>query len=155
MAGIFAHYVRHTLVTFEETAPPVAAWQARLDELAALGLPFLVARTGGEVAGYAYASPWRGLPGYRRTVTDSVYVAPHRTGQGLGRALLAALLTECARAGMRQVIAVIAGTGDGTSIALHRSFGFTWAGRLTGVGSKHGRWIDTVLMQLDLTTAGG
>jgi L-amino acid N-acyltransferase YncA len=152
VADIFAHYVRNTVATFE-TAPPAAAdWQRRLDDLAGLGLPFLVARTGGEVAGYAYASPWRRKPAYRHTVEDSVYLAAGRTGQGLGRALLGPLLTRCADAGLRQVIAVIADAGADASVALHRSFGFVDAGRLTAVGHKHGAWIDTVLMQRDLTT---
>ena len=30
---------------------------------------------------------------------------------------------------------------------LHERFGFRSAGRLTAVGYKHGRWIDTLLMQ--------
>jgi L-amino acid N-acyltransferase YncA len=33
---------------------------------------------------------------------------------------------------------------------LHRRCGFTEAGRLTAVGYKHGRWIDTLLMQREL-----
>ena len=44
-------------VTFETEPPTVADWQARLDTLAGNGLPLLVARTGGEVAGYGYVSP--------------------------------------------------------------------------------------------------
>jgi L-amino acid N-acyltransferase YncA len=152
VADIFAHYVWNTAATFEETPPTVADWRRRLDDLAGLGLPFLVARAGGEVAGYAYASPWRRKPAYRHTVEDSVYLAAGRTGQGLGRALLGPLLTRCADAGLRQVIAVIADAGAEASVALHRSFGFVDAGRLTAVGHKHGAWIDTVLMQRDLTT---
>ena len=153
VAGIFAHYVTGSLVTFEETPPAVADWQHRLDDLAGLGLPFLVARAGQEVAGYAYAGPWRRQPAYRHTVEDSVYLAAGRTGQGLGRRLLGELLTRCADAGLRQVVAVIADAGADSeaSIALHRSFGFTHAGRLVGVGRKHGRLIDTVLLQRDLT----
>ena len=104
------------------------------------------------VCGYAYASPWRPKPAYRHTVEDSVYLAPDRTGQGLGRALLGPLLTGCADAGVRQVVAVIADDGSDASVALHRSFGFAHVGRLTAVGHKHGAWIDTVLMQRDLTT---
>lgn len=57
VAEIFAHYVTHSVVTFETEPPTVADWQARLDTLAGNGLPFLVARTGGEVAGYGYVSP--------------------------------------------------------------------------------------------------
>jgi L-amino acid N-acyltransferase YncA len=154
VAGIFAHYVTSTMVTFEDTPPTVADWRHRLGDLTVLGLPFLVARTGGEIAGYAYACPWRSKPAYRHTVEDSVYLDPGRIGQGVGRGLLAALLAGCAHAGVRQVVAVIADTGSDASIALHRSAGFTHAGRLTAVGHKHGRWIDTVLMQRDLTAAG-
>ncbi len=153
VAGIFAHYVTNSVVTFEVTPPAIADWQCRLDTLTGLGLPFLVARTGGQVAGYAYAGPWRPKPAYRHTVEDSVYLAPERTGQGLGRGLLGELLARCAHADVRQVVAIIADADadSAASIALHRSFGFAHAGRLTGVGHKHGRWIDTVLMQRDLT----
>ena len=151
VAGIFAHYVTGSLVTFEETPPAVADWHRRLDDLAGRDLPFLVARAGQEVAGYAYAGPWRRQPAYRHTVEDSVYLAPGRTGQGLGRALLGPLLARCADAGVRQVVAVIADAGSEASVALHRSFGFVDAGRLTRVGHKHGAWLDTVLMQRDLT----
>jgi L-amino acid N-acyltransferase YncA len=153
VAEIFAHYVTHTVVTFETDPPTVADWRARLDALASLGLPFLVARAGGEVAGYAYAGPWRPKPAYRHTVEDTVYLAPGATGRGLGRRLLGELLAGCGQAGARQVVAVIADAGADSeaSVALHRAFGFAHAGRLTGVGHKHGRWIDTVLMQRDLT----
>jgi len=102
------------------------------------------------VCGYAYATPWRPKPAYRYTVEDTVYISPAHTGRGLGRALLAALLTGCEQAGARQVIAVIADTGSDASAALHRRLGFTPAGRLRRVGYKHGRWIDTLLMQREL-----
>ena len=153
VAGIFAHYVTHSVVTFEDTPPSVTDWARRLDQVTGLGLPFLVARTGGEVAGYAYASPWRPKPAYRHTVEDTVYLAPGETGRGLGRRLLAELLTGAGQAGARQMVAVIADAGADSeaSVALHRAFGFAHAGRLTAVGRKHGRWIDTVLMQRGLT----
>ena len=140
VAGIFSHYVINTLITFEETPPTVAQWQERLDDLAERGLPFLVAEVRAQVVGYAYAGPWRPKPAYRHTVEDTVYLAAGWTGLGLGQA------------GARQVIAVIADTGDSASIALHRAFGFADAGRLSAVGHKHGHWIDTLLMQHDLTT---
>jgi L-amino acid N-acyltransferase YncA len=151
VAEIYAHYVIGSVVTFEETPPTVAHWRQRLDELTGRGLPFLVAEVGGEVVGYAYAGPWRPKPAYRHTVEDTIYLAPGWAGRGLGRALLDALLAGCERAGARQVIAVIADTGEGASVGLHRAFGFTDAGRLSGVGHKHGRWVDTVLMQRSLS----
>lgn len=147
VAGIFAWYADHTVATFEETPRTGREWAELSVLLEGLGLPFLVAEADGEVAGYAYASPWRGKPAYRHTVEDSVFVARGRTGLGLGRLLLGELLDACARIGARQMIAVIADTGEPQSAALHEALGFSAAGRLKAVGYKHGRWIDTLLMQ--------
>lgn len=151
VAGILAFYVMNSVVTFEEDPPGVPQWDDRLGDLAERKLPFLVAESGGAVAGYAYASPWRPKPAYRHTVEDSVYLAPGQRGRGLGRLLLESLLTGCARAGVRQVIAVISDSGNPASVALHRACGFADAGRLAQVGYKHGRWIDTILLQRELS----
>ena len=164
VAAIFAHYVATSVATFEEVAPTAADWRRRLGELAARNLPFLVAEAaaaggevaegGGSVCGFAYASPWRPKPAYRHTVEDTVYLSPGCTGRGIGSALLGTLLAGCAAAGARQVIAVIADTGSDASAALHRRFGFTRAGLRSGVGRKHGLWIDTLLMQKELESRG-
>jgi L-amino acid N-acyltransferase YncA len=155
VTAIFAHYVATSVATFEEVAPAAEDWRRRLDELAGQNLPFLVAEADGDgaICGFAYASPWRPKPAYRHTVEDSVYLSPGHTGRGIGSALLGELLARCADAGARQVIAVIADTGSDASAALHRRFGFTEAGRLSAVGRKHGRWVDTLLMQKDLGAA--
>ena len=158
VADILAFYVRNSVATFEEEPPGVPHWRQRLGDLTERKLPFLVAEADGTVAGYAYASPWRPKPAYRHTVEDSVYLAPGQQGRGLGRLLLESLLARCADAGVRQVIAVIADSGDPASAALHRACGFAEAGRLSQVGFKHGRWIDTVLLQRELqpgTTVAG
>ncbi len=150
VAAIYTHYVRHTVSTFEETPPPVEHWHLRLADLAARGLPFLVAEAAGRVVGYAYAAPWRPKPAYRHTAENSVYLDPGHTGRGHGTALLAALIDDCARAGLRQLVAVVADPGNDASVTLHRRLGFTEAGRLTAVGHKHGRWLDTLLLQRPL-----
>jgi len=147
---IFGWYAANTVATFEEHPRPDEQWHELASALADLGLPFLVAEAEGEVIGYAYAGPWRRKPAYRHTVEDSVFVAPGRTGHGIGRRLLTELVTASAAAGARQMIAVIADTGDEASSRLHAACGFTTAGLLTAVGYKHGRWIDTLLMQRSL-----
>lgn len=154
VAEIFTHYVLNSTATFELSPPTVTHWRQRLTGLDGLSLPFLVAEVNGKVAGYAYAAPWRPKPAYRFTVEDTIYLAPDHTGQGLGHALLDVLLDRCARAGARQVIAVIADTGSDASASLHLRHGFTVAGRLTKVGYKHDRWIDTLLMQRPLQPVG-
>lgn len=147
---IFGWYAENSAATFEESPRTGACWSQHATELAELGLPFLVADAGGTVAGYAYAAPWRRKPAYRATAEDSVFIAPGRTGQGIGRRLLTELLAACTDAGLRQVIAVIADTGEPASAALHRACGFADTGLLKAVGFKHGRWIDTLLMQREL-----
>ena len=150
VADIYAHYVAETVITFDEVPLTVTQWQRRLDDFAARGLPFLVAESEGEVDGYAYAAPWRPKPAYRYTVEDTIYLAPGSTGRGLGGRLLSELILRTEKAGMRQVIAVISDTGTDASVALHRRHGFTETGTLNAVGHKHGRWVDTVLMQRSL-----
>jgi phosphinothricin acetyltransferase len=153
---IYAHYVENTTVTFELDAPDEAGWVRRLAVIEEVGLPFLVAESSGELAGYAYCAPWKSRPAYRRTVEDSIYLAPWAAGRGLGGVLLDELLSRCTAAGVREVIAVIADTGDNAaSPALHRRRGFTEVGRLTDVGFKHNRWLDTVLFQRSLREGVG
>jgi L-amino acid N-acyltransferase YncA len=150
VAAIFSHYVTSSVITFEVTPPTAEDWRRTRDDLAARGLPFVVCECDGEVVGYAYAAPWRTKPAYRHTVESTIYLAPDHTGRGLGRRLLRALQRHCALAGVEQMIAVIAESGNPASIALHRACGFIDAGRLRNVGRKHGRLIDTLLMQHDL-----
>jgi L-amino acid N-acyltransferase YncA len=150
IAEIYAHHVNTGVATFELDAPDVPELRRRFDAVTAQRLPFLTATLDGEVAGYAYCTPWKTRPAYRHTVEDSVYLAPHAVGCGIGGGLLDRLLDDCARAGIREIIAVIVDADGDASLALHRSRGFVDAGRLKAVGFKHGRWLDTVLLQRSL-----
>ena len=140
-------------VISNEEGQPFRAIEAFTNSPPAKGLPFLVCESADRVAGYAFAAPWRAKPAYRHTVEDAIYLAPGHTGRGLGRRLLRALQEHCALAGLEQMIAVIADSGDPASAALHRACGFTDAGRLRSVGRKHGRLIDKLLLQCDLAAA--
>ena len=151
IATIYAHHVQTGVATFELIAPDAAEWQRRLHAVTGDGLPFLTATMDGRVAGYAYCAPWKTRPAYRHTVEDSIYVAPDAVGCGVGGRLLDALLTACTHAGVREVIAVIVDADGAASLALHRNRGFVDAGRLTAVGFKHVRWLDTVLLQRSLS----
>jgi L-amino acid N-acyltransferase YncA len=154
VAEIHGWYTTHSVATFEEAPRPEQEWHELLGHLSGLGLPFLVADASGEIAGYAYAGPWRSKPAYRHTVEDSIFIAPGMTSGGIGRQLLGRLLADAARAGACQMIAVIADTGDPASERLHETFGFSRTGLLASVGYKHDRWVDTLLMQRSLDPAG-
>ncbi|KXU94996.1 GCN5 family acetyltransferase [Caballeronia megalochromosomata] len=153
IARIYAHYVEHALATFEEIAPSIDDMRARHAAIVAVGLPYLVAELDGHVAGYAYASAYRPRSAYRHTIEDSVYVAEGFGRCGIGLALLTALIARCEHGPWRQMIAVIGNSGNAGSIALHARLGFEHVGVLRDVGFKHGRWVDTVLMQRALNAA--
>ncbi len=148
--SIYAHEVIHGLASFEETPPTIEELSARRRKVLSCGLPFLTAERDGRVDGYGYATPYRPRPAYRHTVENSVYVAREMQGQGVGIALLTGLIARCEAGPWRQMIAVIADTGIPGSIRLHERCGFRPIGTLEAVGFKHGRWIDTVLMQRPL-----
>jgi L-amino acid N-acyltransferase YncA len=147
IAAIYAHHVRNGLASFEIVPPDGAEIGRRRDSILARGLPYLVAELDREVAGYAYAAPYRERPAYRYTLEDSVYVDPSAARQGLGRALLDSLIGACATLGYRQMVAVIGDSANAASIGLHEACGFARTGLLPSVGFKLGRWVDSVLMQ--------
>jgi L-amino acid N-acyltransferase YncA len=150
IARIYAHAVRFGTASFELDPPDETEMAQRQRAILEAGYPYLVAQADGAVLGYAYAGPYRARPAYRWSVENSVYVAAEAMRRGIGGALLDALIAEAERRGFRQMIAVIGDSAQTPSIALHRAAGFRLIGTLEAVGFKHGRWLDTVLMQRPL-----
>lgn len=147
VTAIYAESVINGTGTFELNVPTPADMQARLSAPAALGLPVLVAEVGGQVAGYAYAGPYRLRAAYRYFVEDSIYVSPDYRGQGVGQALLDALIRACESLGLRQMVAVIGDSANQGSIALHAASGFERVGVFRAAGWKFDDWRDVVFMQ--------
>ncbi|MGQ7791276.1 GNAT family N-acetyltransferase [Faunimonas sp. B44] len=147
VAAIYRHAVLTGTASFEIEPPDEAEMLRRREAVVSGGHPYLVAESGPTVVGYAYAGPYRPRPAYRNTVESSIYVHPEWHGRGAGRMLLSALLAAAEERGFRQIVAVIGDSGNEASIALHAALGFTHAGTLRSVGWKHGRWLDSVLMQ--------
>ena len=138
---IYNHYVRETIVTFEEEPVSAAEMASRIAEVATHGLPWLVAEQDRAVVGYAYASRWKERVAYRYSVESTVYLASGRDRQGLGSALYSELFRRLAAAGSHAVIAGIALPNAG-SVALHEKFGMSKVAHFKEVGFKFGRWID-------------
>jgi phosphinothricin acetyltransferase len=147
ITAIYARHVANGTATFETEPPDEREIGRRRAALTGAGYPHIVAEMDGVIVGFACAGPYRPRAAYRLTVEDSVYVQPGRTGQGIGRALLAALIRKCESGPWRQMIAVIGDSDNAASIRLHEAAGFRHAGILASVGLKFGRWLDVVLMQ--------
>lgn len=141
IAAIYAHYVLHSTVTFEEQPVDADEIARRMAAVEAAGLPWLVAESDGAVVAYAYATPWRPRSAYRFSAEVTVYVADAARGQGHGRALYTALFDALRARGMHAVLAGITLPND-PSIALHEAVGMTKVAHLPEVGFKFGRWLD-------------
>jgi L-amino acid N-acyltransferase YncA len=147
---IYSDSVLTGTASYEITPPDFAEMTTRHAGIVERGYPFIVAEADdGRLLGYAYASAFRTRPAYRWLVEDSIYLARQAQGKGIGRALLKELLTRCEVLGFRQMVAVIGGASP-ASIAVHKSLGFEMTGTLKGTGFKHGKWLDTALMQIAL-----
>jgi len=147
---MYGEQVLHGLASFELTPPEAAEMARRRNSVLEAGLPYLVAELDGALAGYAYASRYKSRPGYANTVENAVYVTDWAQRRGVGRTLLDALIVSCEAAGKRQMVAIIGDSANAPSIRLHETCGFRRVGTLQNVGFKHGRWLDTVLMQRTL-----
>lgn len=150
ITAIYADAVRTGTATFELDPPDLAEMTARFEQLIAGDFPYIVAESGGRIAGYAYAGPYRARPAYRFTVENSIYLDATARRQGIGLTLLERLIVESRARGHRQMIAVIGDSANAGSIAVHARAGFQMIGTMRDVGFKFGRWLDTVLMQLPL-----
>ena len=147
ITAIYAHFVDTGTASFETDAPDESEMRRRRGALLHGNFPFVVATLDDRVCGYAYTGPYRTRAAYRHSVEDSVYVESGAQRRGIGAALLGTLIRDCANLGFRQMVAIIGDSAHVASIRLHRAAGFEMVGTLRNVGYKHGRWLDTVLMQ--------
>jgi L-amino acid N-acyltransferase YncA len=150
IAAIYAHHVLHGTGTFETEPPGVTDMAARRADVLAKNLPWLVLEHSGAVRGFAYANWFKPRAAYRFSVEDSIYMAPDAAGKGWGKLLLAELLAQLERGGVRKAMAVIGDSANAGSIGVHRACGFTAVGVIKSCGWKFGQWRDIVLMEKTL-----
>lgn len=156
IAAIYGHSVETDYASFELEPPSSAQMLSRWQTITDAGYPYLAAiSSDGVLAGYAYASAYRPRPAYSKTVEGTVYVAPQFHAQGVGTSLLNALISASVERQYRVMVAVIAADPAANpeniaSVQLHKKCGFGLAGRLSGVGHKHGLWLDVIIMQRSL-----
>jgi len=147
---IYGHHVIEGTGSFEIIPPDIEEIARRRKDVVSRGLPWLVAEVDGAVVGYAYAGPFRAREAYRFTLEDSIYVRPESSGQGVGRMLLEKLIDICREGGYKQMLALIGDSSNIASIRLHERCGFQHTGTMKNVGIKLERWLDVVIMQLEL-----
>jgi L-amino acid N-acyltransferase YncA len=149
IARIYNHYILNTTITFEEQEVSAHQISARISDVAAASLPWLVAEESDKVIGYAYATKWRARSAYRFSVESTIYLEQNSIGLGLGSRLYRSLIDELKK---RKIHAVMGGIAlpNPNSIALHEKLGFNKVAQFKDVGYKFNKWIDVGYWQLVL-----
>ena len=147
IANIYNHYIKNTIITFEEKELTPDEISRRIENVFSESLPWIVAENGGKMIGYAYATKWKTRSAYRFSVESTVYLEPSSVGNGIGSRLYNELLSLLKDSGIHVVLGGIA-LPNPSSIALHEKFGFKQVARFKEVGIKFGKWIDVGYWQL-------
>ena len=132
--------------TFETNAPAWERWNAK-------HLPHgrLVARGSNSIIGWAALSPVSDRCVYAGVAEVSLYVGAQARGQGVGRALLQALIAASERHGIWTLQAGVF-PENSASLALHTRSGFREVGRRERIGKLNNIWRDVVLLERRSTT---
>lgn len=138
---IYEEGIATGVATFETAVPSFERWDS-----AHLPTCRLVVRGPDGIMGWTALSPVSQRPVYRGVAEVSIYVAGSSRGQGVGRALLNALVEASEAHGIWTLQAGIMAENE-ASIALHRRCGFRIVGRRERIGQRHGRWRDVILME--------
>lgn len=120
------------------------------DERKQQGFPVFVAEENGIILGMSSIGPFRVPTAYRFSVENTVHVASHARGRGVGKLLMPPLIEAARQLKMHTIIAGI-DAGNEVSLRLHRRFGFVEVAHFKEVGFKFDRWLDLKFLQLLLT----
>jgi len=141
IAGIYNHYIRNTVVTFEEEVLSTKVLEQRMADVRSAALPWLVAENRDGIVGYAYGNRFKDRSAYRFCAETTVYLAHGREGHGIGTRLYTELLEALRAQGVRTAVGLIA-LPNPASVTLHEKLGFEHTGTLKAVGYKLDRWVD-------------
>ena len=141
VSAIYAEGIATRNATFETAVPSWGEWErAHMDDHR------LVGRVDGEVVGWAALSRVSDRQCYRGVVEDSVYVRNGHHGQGVGHALLSALVSRAEAAGVWTIQAGVF-PENLASLKLHVACGFRVVGVRERIGQLDGAWRDVVLLE--------
>jgi phosphinothricin acetyltransferase len=139
---IFGQGIATGVATFETDTPDWEHWDAghRRDCR-------FVARLEGRIVGWTALSSYSSRAVYAGVAWESVYVDEAARGNGVGRALLAALIPASEAAGIWTLVAGVQ-IENPASLALHERAGFRRIGVQERVGrDATGAWRDVVLLE--------
>jgi L-amino acid N-acyltransferase YncA len=141
VARIFEEGIRTGNATFETKVPTWEAWDA-----AHLPEHRVVAERDGRVVGWIALAPVSSRCCYAGVAEVSAYVTEGARGEGVGKALLGALIERSERAGIWTLETGVF-PENAASVGLLQRFGFRVVGTRERIGEMHGMWRDVVFLE--------
>jgi L-amino acid N-acyltransferase YncA len=149
ICDIYNHYVKNSVITFEEIEVSLEDMRLRIAGVTAK-LPWIVFCEKEKILGYAYAGEWKLRCAYKFSVETTVYLHSDATGKGIGTILYQELIERLTKLDLHVAIGGISLPNDG-SIALHEKFGFEKIAHFKEVGYKFNKWVDVGYWELILS----
>ncbi len=152
LLDIYSPYVEHTAISFEYDVPSEQEFAERIRHTL-LKYPYLVAETGGEIVGYAYAGSFKEREAYDWAVETSIYVKMDKKRMGIGSRLHEALEHILKEQNLLNLNACIACPEEDDeyltkdSILFHEKLGYRFVGKFRLCGYKFNRWYHMVWME--------
>lgn len=149
---IYSHYVKNTSITYEWDVPSVEEFKNRISNTL-LKFPYIVAKNGNQIIGYAYASPFKTRAAYQWAIETSIYIHKDFCHQGIGKLLLLKLEELLALQNILNVNACIAYPEiedeflTKNSVQFHEQMGYKLVGEFHKCGYKFNRWYNMVWME--------
>ena len=145
LLDIYSHYVQNTAISFEYEPPSLEEFEQRIEHVLD-SFPYLAARRGDEILGYAYAKAFHERKAYSWVVEVSIYVSRDAHGLGLGRRLYEELEALLKKQGVIHLVACVADPEQEDEYLSHNSrnfhehMGFKLFGEFKHCGYKFDRW---------------
>lgn len=141
-SAIYTEGIAGRNATFETTVPEWQLWDEKHLEVGRL----VAVDDTGTVLGFVGLSGVSHRVVYRGVTENTIYIANSAQGQGVGSALMQALIDESETAGIWMILATTFPENT-ASIALHEKFGFRMIGYRERIAQLDGIWRNTVMLE--------
>lgn len=147
---IYNDIIKNTTAVYYYEPHTLEMRKGWFDERKQSGFPIFVAEEDGVILGMSTIGPFRVPTAYLYSVENTVHVAAHARGKGIGKLLMPPIIDAAKELGLHTIIAGIDASNE-VSLHLHKSFGFVEVAHFKQVGFKFDRWLDLKFLQLIIT----
>jgi len=145
IATIYNYYVENSTCTFD--TEPLNANDIENKIQKNEGYPWLVYEDKDKIVGYIYLSKFKEKNTYGNASELSICVDKEYSCKGVGSQLMISIIETAIKLNIMNIISIIA-LPNSESLSLHLKMGFNRNGVLRNVGSKFGKTIDVMYLQL-------